>query len=81
MESIEAQEPVVAEVLAFETLPLAEKGSRRAFVRWSDGTESEACRWYVDEILVCEGDLVGKTAEQISRLVFRRDRDYLRETD
>jgi hypothetical protein len=71
--------PTVAEVLAFEDLPIGSTGSRRAVVRWSDGTETEACRWYADEILVCDGDLVGKTAEQITALRFRRDRDYLRD--
>jgi hypothetical protein len=69
--------PTVAEVLAFESLPIDARGSRRALVRWSDGTEGEACRWYDDEILICEGDLVGKTAAEISAKIFRRDRDYL----
>ena len=69
----------VAEVLAFELLPPDQSGSRRALVRWSDGTEAEACRWYDDEILICEGDLIGKTAAQISHLIFRRDRDYLQD--
>jgi hypothetical protein len=71
--------PHVDEVLSFEELPLGSNGSRRAVVRWSDGTEAEACRWYDDEILICEGDLVGKTAEQISHLIFKRDRDYLQD--
>jgi len=48
--------PTVAEVLRFEDLPLGSRGSRRAVVRWSDGTESEALSWFADEILVCEGD-------------------------
>jgi hypothetical protein len=51
--------------------------SRRAVVRWSDGTESEAVRWYSDETMFCEGDLVGKTQEQIRSLHHRRDRDWL----
>jgi hypothetical protein len=46
----------VESVLGFEDLPLGSTGSRRALVRWSDGTESEALRWCADEILVCEGD-------------------------
>ncbi len=33
--------------------------------------------WYADEILICEGDLVGKTREQLRSLHFRRDRDWL----
>jgi hypothetical protein len=51
--------------------------SRRAVVRWSDGTESEALRWYADEVLVCEGDLIGKTQDELRSLHFRRDRDWL----
>ena len=47
-------------------------------VRWSDGSEGEALTWYADEILVCEGDLIGKTREQLRSLHFRRDRDWLR---
>jgi hypothetical protein len=68
---------VVEEVLQFEDLPLEEPGSRRAVVRWSDGSEAEALRWYGDEILVCEGDLIGKTRAQLRSLHFRRDRDWL----
>lgn len=51
----------VVEVLCFEDLPLGSLASRRALVRWSDGTEGEALRWWSDEILVC--DLIGKTHE------------------
>ena len=69
---------VVEEVLRFEDLPVGSMASRRAVVRWSDGTESEALRWFDDEVLVSEGDLVGKTREQIRSLHFRRDRDWLR---
>jgi hypothetical protein len=43
--------PIVEEVLEFEDLPAGSNGSRRAIVRWSDGTESEALRWWSDEIL------------------------------
>jgi hypothetical protein len=43
--------PTVVEVLRFEDLPLGSRGSRRAVVRWSDGTEGEALTWYADEIL------------------------------
>jgi hypothetical protein len=48
--------PVVEEVLRFEDLPVGSMASRRAVVRWSDGSESEALRWFDDEVLVCEGD-------------------------
>jgi hypothetical protein len=69
--------PVVEEVLRFEDLPLGSRGTRRALVRWSDGSVGEALTWYADEILICEGDLVGKTREQLRTLHFRRDRDWL----
>lgn len=46
----------VEAVVSFESLPLGASGSRRAVVRWTDGSEGEALRWYDDEILVCEGD-------------------------
>ena len=65
------------EVLRFEDLPLGLPGSRRAIVRWNDGTESAALVFYADEVLFCEGDLVGKTVEQIRSLQFRRDREWL----
>jgi hypothetical protein len=70
-------QPVVEEVLQFENLPLDRGGSRRAIVRWSNSSQSTALVWYPDEILVSEGDLVGKTQEQIRSLHFRRDRDWL----
>ncbi len=69
--------PTVTEVVRFEDLPLGSMASRRAVVRWSDGTEGEALRWFGDEVLVCEGDLLGKTREQLRSLHFRRDRDWL----
>lgn len=70
-------EPVVEEIVRFEDLPLEAPGTRRAIVRWSDGTETAAMTWYDDEILVCEGDFIGKTPTQIRSLHFRRDRDWL----
>ena len=69
--------PTIIEVLRFEDLPLGSRGSRRAIARWSDGSESEALTWYADEILICEGDLVGKTRDELRSLQFRRDRDWL----
>ena len=40
--------PTVVEVLRFEELPLGSYGSRRAVVRWSDGTEGQALSWFAD---------------------------------
>jgi hypothetical protein len=42
---------IVEEVLGFEDLPVGSMASRRAVVRWSDGSEGEALRYYDDEIL------------------------------
>lgn len=72
-----ADNPVVQEVLRFEDLPPGSRASRRAVVRWSDGSEGEAIRYYQDEVLVSEGDLLGKTQDEIRSLHFRRDRDWL----
>jgi hypothetical protein len=71
------KDPIVEEVLRLEELPPGSLAGRRMIVRWSDGTEAEAVRFYADEVLICEGDLVGKTREQIRSLHFRRDRDWL----
>jgi hypothetical protein len=69
--------PIVEEVPRFEDLPPGSLASRRAIVRWSDGTEGEAVRFYSEEVLISEGDLVGKTREAIRSLHFRGDRDWL----
>jgi hypothetical protein len=69
--------PTIVEVLRFEDLPLGSRGSRRAVVRWSDGTEGEALTWYADEILLSEADLIGRTREHLRSLHFRRDRNWL----
>jgi hypothetical protein len=69
--------PTVVEVVQFEDLPIGSLASRRAVARWSDGTIGECLRWYSDEVLVSEGDLIGKTQEQLRSLHFRRDRDWL----
>ena len=47
----EIKTPVVTDVLRFEDLPLGSAGSRRAIVRWSDGSESDGLTFYADEIL------------------------------
>jgi hypothetical protein len=74
-----APEPnaVVEEVLRFEELPPGSQGSRRAVVRWSDGTEGKAIRFWADEVRFSEGDVLGQTREQLRALHFRRDRDWL----
>jgi hypothetical protein len=66
--------PIVTEVLRFEDLPAGSRGTRRAIARWSDGTESEALTWYADEILICEGDLIGKTQPTPLRALPQRPR-------
>jgi hypothetical protein len=61
---------VVVEVVSVEPFPLGASGSRRAVVRWSDGSVGEALRWWDDELLFCEGDLLGKTEAQLRSLHF-----------
>jgi hypothetical protein len=39
-------------------------------VRWGDGSIGQALRWYGDEVLVSEGDLLGKTREQLRACTF-----------
>ena len=68
----------VAEVVSFEAVTdPAARGSRRVIVRWDDGTVGEALRWYDDETGVTEGDVLGKTADELRALHFTRDRDWL----
>jgi hypothetical protein len=78
---VSGTEPVIREVLSFEPVPAGQRGSRRAMVRWSDGRVSEALCWWDDEILVCDSDLVGKSASQVRALHFHRDREFLQRTD
>jgi hypothetical protein len=40
--TMSSREPTVEEVLRFEDLPVGSLASRRAVVRWSDGSEGEA---------------------------------------
>jgi hypothetical protein len=70
-------ERVVVEVVAIEQLPIGASASRRAVVGWSDGHVGEALRWFDDEILFTEGDLLGKAEAQLRSLHFKRDRGYL----
>jgi hypothetical protein len=61
---------VVIEVVSVEPLPPGARGSRRAVVRWSDGTVGEALRWW--------DDLCGhphKSAYADSRVMPSRHRD------
>ncbi len=49
----------VVAVLRFEDLPIGSTASRRAVVRWSDGTESEAVRFYADEVILLRRVIMG----------------------
>jgi hypothetical protein len=49
-------DPIVEEVVRCEDLPPGSLAGRRMIVRWSDGTEGEAVRFYQDEVLFSEGD-------------------------
>lgn len=70
--------PIVGDVIRFEDFPAGALASRRATVRWSDGSEGKAVRFYVDEVLIGEGDLVGKSRREIRSLRNRRDSDWVR---
>lgn len=70
--------PTVEKILRLEDPPIKSMGSRRAVVRWSDGTEGQVRSWYGDEVLLCEGDLMGNRDAEFRSLRFGRDRDLLR---
>ena len=63
-------DPTVVEVTAVEAVPVDEPGSRRAVVRWSDGTTGEALRWY-DDLCGCPH----KSSYADSRAMPRGSRD------
>jgi hypothetical protein len=73
-------EPTVVEVLRVEEPPAGE-GRRRVTVRWSDGSAGQALSSFADEVLVSEGDMVGKTAAELRALHFARDREHLQRDD
>jgi hypothetical protein len=52
-------------------------GRRVVHATFDDGRSDELFAFFADEILFCEGDLVGKTEAQARELYYRRDRDYL----
>jgi hypothetical protein len=66
----------VVEVLRIDEPDLGE-GRRHVVVRWSDGSTGRALSYFADEVLVSEGDLIGRTAAEIRALHFGRDREYL----
>jgi hypothetical protein len=70
-------ERVVVEAVAIEQLPIGANASptRRGRVERRD--VGEALRWFDDEILFTEGDLLGKAEAQLRSLHFKRDRGYL----
>ena len=73
-------EPTVIEVIEIQE-PARGEGRREIIVRWSDGSVGPAISYYADEILLSEGDMVGKTAAQLRALHFARDRDHLQRDD
>jgi hypothetical protein len=70
-------ERTVVEVVRIEE-PDQGAGRRDVVVRWSDGSVGRALSYFADEILVSEGDLIGKTPADLRALHFARDRDFLR---
>jgi hypothetical protein len=73
-------DPTVVEVLRVEE-PAPGEGRRHVVVRWSDGSTGRALSYFADEILVSEGDMVGKTAAELRALQCARDREYLQRDD
>ena len=49
--SMNPDDPIVEEVVRCEDLPPGSLAGRRLIVRWSDGTQGEAVRFYQDEVL------------------------------
>jgi hypothetical protein len=43
-----------------------------------DGSTGRALPYFADEILVSEGDVIGRTAAELRALHHARDREYLR---
>jgi hypothetical protein len=70
----------VVEVLRIEE-PAMGEGPRHVIVRWSDGSSGRALSYFADEILLSEGDMVGRTAAELRALHFARDRDYVQRDD
>jgi hypothetical protein len=70
-------EPTVSELVECRALPLDVPGSRSLVVRWSDGTTSEAVRFYADGILFSEGGLAGKARAESGALRQPRDVEFL----
>jgi hypothetical protein len=73
-------DPTVVEVVRVEE-PTPGEGRRHVVVRWSDGSTARALSYFADEILVSEGDMIGKTAAELHELHFARDREYLQRDD
>ena len=73
-------DPTVVEVLRVEE-PAPGEGRRHVVVRWSDGSSGRALSYFADEILISEGDMVGRTAAELRALHFARDREYLQRGD
>jgi hypothetical protein len=73
-------EPTVTEVVRIEEPELGH-GRRHVIVRWSDDSVCRALSYYAGEILVSEGDMIGRTAAQLRALHFARDREYLQRED
>jgi len=74
-------EPIVDALVEVRELEAGSPGSRSLVVRWSDGSVGEAARFYSDEWMLSEGDLVGKTQREIRALCHARDVAYLQRDD
>jgi hypothetical protein len=76
---------VVPELTVVEVVDIQEPapgdGRRRVTVRWSDGSVGHGLSYDADEVLMSEGDMVGRTASELRALHFARDREHLRRDD
>ncbi|MEN3285579.1 MAG: hypothetical protein V7607_6719 [Solirubrobacteraceae bacterium] len=57
------------------------EGRRHVVVRWSDGVIGRALSYFPDEVLISEGEMIGRTASELRTVHFARDREYLQGTD
>jgi hypothetical protein len=72
-------DPTVVEVLRVEE-PTPGEGRRHVVVRWSDGSTGRALSYFANEILVSEGDMVGRRPPSCERCTSRAIANTFRAT-
>ena len=76
-----ADDPIVEEVVRCEDLPPGSLAGRRMIVRWSDGTEGEAVRFYQDEVLSARATWSARPASRSGRCTSAATRTGFRASD